>query len=111
EPLHHLRVRLNPQRPHPRDRPFPDVVLLLASPLVRLEPDDVMADLVKEQRQADRRLGAGRLDPTDDPPVGISHLPRAPAHLPPPAADANVVLGFDPPDDRLEVTHRWAVIG
>lgn len=85
--------------------------LLFTADGIGFEPDGVVSHLVEEQREADWGSRVGRLDPADDAAVGIAHLPGAAAHLAAPAADADGVLGFDPPENRLEVAHCWDDIG
>jgi len=77
EPPQDLLVGLHSELAHLADRPDPDVVLLLAAALVRLEPDRVVADLVEEDREADRGLGDRGLDPVDDAAVVVVDAPRS----------------------------------
>lgn len=86
-------------------------MFLFATVCERFKTDDVVPNFVKEQRQADRRTWVGRFDPANDPPVGIANLPGAAAHVPAPAPHADVVLDFNPPENRLEVVHGSGGIG
>src|SRR5687768_17526353 len=99
------RVRLDAQLAHLADRPCPGVVFLLAAPLVAVEPDHVVANLVEKDGEADRRARDGRLDPVDDPAVVVVHAPRAAAHGATPLADADVVALFHIGDELGVIGH------
>lgn len=104
----HARIGIDPAVTHLTQRPLPRVVFLFAPPSVSVETNRVMADLVQEDREADRRLGIRALDPVHHPPVVMIHTPRAAAHRASPPAHAHVESRFHLFDDLIKAVglHR-----
>jgi hypothetical protein len=74
--------------------PDPDVIFFLAAPPVFFEADDVMADLMQEDREADGSFGLGGFNPVDHAAVVVVDAPGFAAHAATPAFDADIVPGF-----------------
>ena len=75
--------------------------------LEAVEADHVVPDLVEEDREAERRLGPGGLDPVDIPAIGIAHPPGAAAHVLSPAAHAHEVFPLHLADNGRKIRHGY----
>jgi hypothetical protein len=107
----HVGVDGDAEFAHFGDGPVPGVQLFFAAEAVAVETDDVVADLVEEDGEADRALGEGGFDPVDGAAVVEVDAPGAPAHGFPPASDADVEAGLVLFDDGRVINHDARCIG
>lgn len=111
EAREHFLVRLDAQAAHLVDRPLPDVIFFFTAAFEPLEADDVVADFVQEDAEAQGRFRKRGLDPVDVAAVRVALLPGAAAHVAPPFANNDAVTGSHQLDDRRIVGHASNGIG
>src|SRR5690242_5355711 len=87
----HALVGFDAELFHLLNRPDPHMVFFLTSALVGVEADDVVADFVEEDGEADRGFGLRGFNPVDRSAVVEKDAPGAAAHTASPAAHADVV--------------------
>lgn len=90
---------------HGGNGPAPGVIFFFTAQVIAVKADDVVANLVQEDAEAEGGLRERGFDPVDGGAIAVFDTPGAAGEVGPPAVDADAVFSFGGRDDLLVLIH------